>query len=151
VPAAPGRGREEESVVGDNVATENESAGRTEVGDDPCPVEAAVGVIGGKWKVLILWHLQERGTLRFAELQRAVAGVTQKVLSQQLRELERDGVITRRVYPEVPPRVEYSLSSLGATLRRPLDVLCEWGELFLGESRLAAGARSAPLPDGRER
>ena len=130
-------------MAGCNVAAEHNSADRMGVGDDPCPVEAAVGVIGGKWKVLILWHLQERGTLRFAELQRAVGGVTQKVLSQQLRELERDGVITRRVYPEVPPRVEYALSSLGTTLRGPLDVLCEWGELFLGESALRLSGPTA--------
>jgi DNA-binding HxlR family transcriptional regulator len=103
--------------------------------DSPCPVETAVGVIGGKWKVLILWHLQEQGTLRFAELQRALDGVTHKVLSQQLRELERDGMITRRVYAEVPPRVEYSLSALGETLRGPLAVFCEWGELLLRSRR----------------
>jgi DNA-binding HxlR family transcriptional regulator len=116
------------------------SASAVGVADDACPVETAVGVIGGKWKVLILWNLQERGTLRFAELQRAVAGVTQKVLSQQLRELERDGIVTRRVYPEVPPRVEYALSPLGDTLRGPLAVLCEWGELFLDARRPASAA-----------
>jgi DNA-binding HxlR family transcriptional regulator len=103
--------------------------------DESCPVETAVGVIGGKWKVLILWHLQERGTLRFAELQRALVGVTHKVLSQQLRELERAGMIARRVYAEVPPRVEYSLSALGETLRGPLAVFCEWGELVLKSRR----------------
>ena len=112
-----------------------ETAGADEDTDVPCPVETAVGVIGGKWKVLILWHLQERGTLRFAELQRALDGVTHKVLSQQLRELERDGMITRRVYAEVPPRVEYSLSALGETLRGPLAVFCEWGELLLTSRR----------------
>jgi DNA-binding HxlR family transcriptional regulator len=101
--------------------------------DSPCPVETAVAVIGGKWKVLILWHLQERGTLRFAELQRSVDGVTHKVLSQQLRELERDGMVARRVYAEVPPRVEYSLTALGETLRGPLAVFCEWGERLLRE------------------
>lgn len=115
-------------------ADQNDGAG------EPCPVETAVGVIGGKWKVLILWHLQEQGTLRFAELQRALDGVTHKVLSQQLRELERDGMITRRVYAEVPPRVEYSLSPLGETLRGPLAVFCEWGEMLLDARR----ARTAP-------
>lgn len=99
--------------------------------EDRCPVETAMAVIGGKWKVLILWHLQERGTLRFAELRRAVEGVTQKVLSQQLRELECDGMIARRVYAEVPPRVEYSLTPLGRTLREPLAALCQWGEALL--------------------
>jgi DNA-binding HxlR family transcriptional regulator len=99
--------------------------------DDPCPVETAIGVVGGKWKVLILWNLQERGTLRFAELLRAVEGVTQKVLTQQLRELERDGMVVRKVYAEVPPRVEYSLSPLGETFRGPLAVLCDWGRRYL--------------------
>jgi DNA-binding HxlR family transcriptional regulator len=112
-----------------------EKAYAEEDSDAPCPVETAVGVIGGKWKVLILWHLQERGRLRFAELERALDGVTHKVLSQQLRELERDGMITRRVYAEVPPRVEYSLSTLGETLRGPLAVFCEWGELVLKSRR----------------
>ena len=112
-----------------------ETAWAEEDADAPCPVETAVGVLGGKWKVLILWYLQERGTLRFAELQRALNGVSHKVLSQQLRELERDGMITRRVYAEVPPRVEYSLSALGETLRGPLAVFCEWGELLLTSRR----------------
>ena len=128
----------------------NEIAGATgREGDDRCPVETAVGVIGGKWKVLILWQLQEQGTLRFAELQRALDGVTQKVLSQQLRDLERDGMITRRVYPEVPPRVEYALSPLGLTLRGPLAALCEWGELFIrASSPNAAGATDSPTTAG---
>ena len=102
---------------------------------EPCPVETAIDRIGGKWKVLILWHLQERGTMRFAELRRAIGDVSQKVLSQQLRELERHGLVDRRVFPEVPPRVEYSLTPLGQTVRGPLAALCEWGELVIGEWR----------------
>jgi DNA-binding HxlR family transcriptional regulator len=128
---------EEASVAASDVSTPNEAGDETGAGDDQCPVETAVGVIGGKWKVLILWHLQEQGTLRFAELQRALGGVTQKVLSEQLRDLERDGMITRRVFPEVPPRVEYALSPLGRTLRGPLAALCEWGELYLAAARPA--------------
>jgi DNA-binding HxlR family transcriptional regulator len=85
--------------------------------------------------VLILWHLQEGGTRRFAELQRAVGGVTHKVLSTQLRELEADGMIVRRVYAEVPPCVEYALSPLGETVRAPLAVLCDWGESLLRARR----------------
>jgi len=112
-----------------------ETACAEEDSDAPCRVETAVGVISGKWKVLILWQLQERGTLRFAELQRTLDGVTHKVLSQQLRELERDGMVTRRVYAEVPPRVEYTLSALGETLRGPLAMFCEWGELLLQSRR----------------
>jgi DNA-binding HxlR family transcriptional regulator len=102
--------------------------------EEPCPVETVVGVIGGKWKILILWTLQERGTMRFAELGRAVGDVTQKVLSQQLRELERDGMIARRVYADVPPRVEYSLTPVGESLREPLAVLCAWGERYARQS-----------------
>jgi DNA-binding HxlR family transcriptional regulator len=79
---------------------------------EKCPVETAVDVLRGKWKILILWYLQD-GHYRFNELQRILPGVTQKVLSQQLRELERDGIISRRIYAEVPPRVEYYLTEHG--------------------------------------
>ncbi len=90
-----------------------------------CPAEATLGVIGGRWKVPILWHLLD-GTKRFSELRRALGNVTQKMLSQQLRELERDGVVRRKVYPEVPPRVEYALTPLGATMSAPLRALGAW-------------------------
>ena len=96
--------------------------------DEQCPVEAAMAIVGGKWKVAILFHLQERGTLRFAQLQRSIEGVTAKVLAQQLRELERDEMLVRRVYPEVPPRVEYSLSERGRSFTPVLAVICRWGE-----------------------
>jgi DNA-binding HxlR family transcriptional regulator len=92
-----------------------------------CPAEATLDVIGGRWKVLILWHLLA-GTKRFSELRRAMAGVTQKMLTQQLRELERDGVVHREVYAEVPPRVEYSLTDRGATLGPVVDAMCKWGK-----------------------
>ncbi len=108
-----------------------------------CPTEAALAVIGGRWKVPILWHLR-RGTLRFGELSRLLSGVTQKMLTQQLRELERDGIVYRRVYPEVPPRVEYSLTQLGASLSPLLDALSTWGEGFLTQvvaRREGVGAR----------
>src|SRR6516225_5521276 len=74
-----------------------------------CPVEAAVDVFGGKWKALILWWLQQR-TWRFAELRRQIPGITEKMLTHRLRELEADGIVERRVYPSVPPKVEYSLT-----------------------------------------
>jgi DNA-binding HxlR family transcriptional regulator len=91
-----------------------------------CPVEAAIDVFGGKWKVLILWWLQQR-TWRFAELRRQIPGITEKMLTQQLRELEADGIVDRRIYPTVPPRVEYSLTEYGQSLKRALRALCDWG------------------------
>jgi DNA-binding HxlR family transcriptional regulator len=91
-----------------------------------CPVEAAVDVFGGKWKALILWWLQER-TWRFAQLRRQIPGITEKMLTQQLRELEADGIVDRRVYPTVPPKVEYSLTEYGRSLKRALQEICDWG------------------------
>ena len=92
-----------------------------------CPAEATLGVIGGRWKVPILWHLLE-GTRRFSELRRALGNVTQKMLAQQLRELERDGVVSRKVYAEVPPKVEYSLTPRGRSLRPVVESMCKWGK-----------------------
>jgi DNA-binding HxlR family transcriptional regulator len=91
-----------------------------------CPVEAAVDAFGGKWKPLILWWLQQR-TWRFAELRRQIPGITEKMLTQQLRELEADGIVDRRVYPTVPPKVEYSLTEYGYSLKRALRAICDWG------------------------
>jgi DNA-binding HxlR family transcriptional regulator len=101
-----------------------------------CPVEATLAVIGGRWKALILFHLRDQ-TLRFAALRRKVAGVSERVLTQQLRELEGDGVVRRQVYPEVPPRVEYSLTDYGRTLRPITDLMCAWGK----EHQRRAGAK----------
>jgi DNA-binding HxlR family transcriptional regulator len=92
-----------------------------------CPVEAAIDVFGGKWKALILWWLNQR-TWRFAELRRQIPGITEKMLTQQLRELEADGIVERRVYPTVPPKVEYSLTDYGRSLKRALKAICDWGE-----------------------
>src|SRR5258708_30819577 len=91
-----------------------------------CPVKATVDVIGGKWKPLVLFFLK-RGPQRFNELRRQMPGVTQKMLTQQLRELERDGIVHRRVYAQVPPKVEYSLTRYGDSLRPPLEMMCKWG------------------------
>ena len=91
-----------------------------------CPVEAALEVIGGKWKGVVLYHLLE-GTQRFNELQRAIGGVTQRVLIKQLRELETDGLIERTVFPVVPPKVEYSLTPRGRSLEPILVALRDWG------------------------
>ncbi len=92
-----------------------------------CAVDVTVGVIGGRWKVLILQALFKEGTLRNSELKRELGRVTPKVLSQQLRELERDRIITRVVHPEVPPRVEYSLTELGRSLWPVLQAMHAWG------------------------
>ena len=92
-----------------------------------CPVEITLAVLGGRWKVLILRELLQ-GTQRFNALQRALPGITQKMLTQQLRELEQDGVLQRTVYAQVPPKVEYSLTELGVSLSPILDAMHEWGE-----------------------
>lgn len=89
-------------------------------------VGVTLRVIGGKWKPLILWHLNEK-PVRFGELMRKMPGITQKMLTQQLRELEDDGLVIRKLYPEVPPRVEYSLSDYGKTLGPVLQAMSDWG------------------------
>ncbi len=92
----------------------------------PCPVETTLKVIGDKWKVLILRDLFT-GTKRFSELKKSLGTVTQKRLTQQLREREADGIISRKVYPVVPPKVEYSLTELGKTLKPVIQSLSDWG------------------------
>lgn len=91
-----------------------------------CPVEVTVEVLDGKWKPLILWHLRDE-TRRFAQLRRLMPSISQRMLTQRLRELEADGLITRKVYAVVPPRVEYSLTALGRTLIPIMDQMCDWG------------------------
>lgn len=98
-----------------------------------CPVETTLRVIGGRWKVLILRELFDQAK-RFGELHRAMNGITQKMLTQQLRELEQDGIVHREVYLQVPPKVEYSLTPLGRTLRPILDSMHQWGLRFLDNS-----------------
>jgi DNA-binding HxlR family transcriptional regulator len=95
-----------------------------------CPSRAVLARIGGKWTALIIRSLAGR-TLRYNELQREVAGISQKMLTQTLRALEEDGVIARKVYPVIPPMVEYSLTPLGRTLVKPLHAICEWAERHL--------------------
>src|SRR5262249_14442057 len=91
-----------------------------------CGIEAALEVLGGKWKAAIVWHL-DPSPLRFAQLRRAITGITEKMLIQQLRELVADGLVHREDYREVPPKVEYSLTDFGRSLRTVLVPLCDWG------------------------
>lgn len=100
-----------------------------------CPVEATLDLIGGKYKTLILWHLAG-GPQRFSQLQRLIPRATPKMLTQQLRELEEDGVIHREVFPVVPPRVEYSLTARGRSLLPILNAMRDWGTAYLHEQNL---------------
>ncbi len=95
-----------------------------------CSVDVTLAVIGGKWKPAILWHLKKR-TLRFSELQRKFPGTTRKMLTQQLRELETDGLIRREVFAQVPPRVEYSFTDKGRSICPVLDLMYDWGKQLL--------------------
>jgi DNA-binding HxlR family transcriptional regulator len=108
------------------------------------PVEAALSVIGGRWKILIICRLFD-GKHRFNEMRRSIAGVSQRMLTQNLRELERDGVVERRVFPESPPRVEYGLTAFGRTLEPVLDQLCEWREIYQSRGAQPAAPRDATV------
>ncbi len=110
-----------------------------------CPVETGMELLSGKWKPRLLWKFYKQGTLRFGELKRAMPEVTAKMLTQQLRELEQDGLIQRKVYAEVPPKVEYSLSDFGRTLGPILDQVATWSsnqqrkisQILVGQEGLA--------------
>jgi DNA-binding HxlR family transcriptional regulator len=103
-----------------------------------CPVEATLDVIGGKWKPLILFYLLGE-TRRFGELRRLMPGVTQRMLTRHLRELEEDGVVHREVYREVPPKVEYSLTEFGRSLEPVLLQMLDWGQRYI--SRVSGGTK----------
>ena len=92
-----------------------------------CPVEATLAIIGGKWKPLILFYLMQH-TRRFNELRRLIPQVTQQMLTLQLRELERDGIVHRHIYAEIPPKVEYSLTEKGRSLEPILELMLQWGQ-----------------------
>lgn len=102
---------------------------KTQAVNEQCPVEVGLNILSGKWKLKILWHLSN-GTIRFNELQRLLGNITTKTLTQQLRELEEQGIVTRKVFPEIPPKVEYSLSEIGVTLKPILAQLCSWGKNY---------------------
>lgn len=96
-----------------------------------CSVEAAIGLLDGKWKCIVLWHLLKLKVMRFNEIRKSIPNVTQRMLTNQLRELEQDGLIIRTVYPQVPPKVEYQLSQLGQSLEPILVALKEWGDTHI--------------------
>lgn len=108
--------------------------------DNPanCPLMSAINILGGKWKPIIL-HMLAEGTMRFGELRKNIPLVSQKMLTQQLRELEADGIVARKVYPEVPPRTEYSLTERGLTLKPILQDLYVWGQVNSEDSIKTAG------------
>ncbi len=112
-----------------------------------CAVEATVGVIGGRWKAVILYWLLKQGTQRFGQLRRLLPNATQRMLTLQLRELEEDGLVDRKVYAQVPPRVDYSLTPLGRSLEPILMGMRDWGERY--KTRLHASP--AALPERRSR
>lgn len=113
------------------VATEIKD--RINLSEINCEKELTLAVIGGKWKLIILWHLGHEGTKRFGELNKLIPHITKKMLTNQLRELEDDQLISRKVYSEVPPRVEYSLTEYGISLMPVLQMMYEWGKNY-GES-----------------
>jgi len=96
-----------------------------------CPVEATISQIGGKYKAIILYHLIQDHVLRFNELQKYIPQATAKMLTQQLRELEHDGLIHREVYPVVPPKTEYTLTERGKTLTPVINDICQWGRSYM--------------------
>ena len=110
-----------------------------------CGLEASLSVIGGKWKILIIWQLANRPR-RFGELRRLVTGVTEKMLIQGLKELEKDGLVSRRDFRETPPKVEYSLTERGVELANVLRPLCEWGKENFGEQIAPSQLESYPIP-----
>ncbi len=117
--------------------------------DSQCPSRLVLDRIADKWTALVI-HLLSKKTMRYAELHREIGGISQKMLTQTLRSLERDGLVDRKVYPVVPPRVEYSLSRLGRTLIEPLRALCRWSEKHLAElqaNRLRAKAKASAQID----
>lgn len=112
-----------------------------------CYIQVTLEVIGGKWKTLILWYLID-GKKRFSELRRLIPGCTQRMLTHQLRELERDGIIAREIYRQVPPKVEYSLTGSGESLVPILKLACDWGIRRADDLNAPAGkgARSNGVP-----
>lgn len=116
--------------------------------DDPadaCPITPVVDLIFSRWTTPILWTLQEHGTQRFVELERRI-GVTPKVLTQRLRQLERDGLVQRELFAEVPPRVEYRITELGSSFRPVFAALSQWSGQHMADVEAARAGYTGPLP-----
>ncbi|BFT69166.1 MULTISPECIES: helix-turn-helix domain-containing protein [Paenibacillus] len=118
---------------------------RIEIDQINCEKELTLALIGGKWKLIILWHLGIDGTKRFSELQRLIPHITQKILTNQLRELEEDQLVERTVYPVVPPKVEYKLTPYGESLVPILKLMYNWGKNY-GEEVLGRTSNSELIP-----
>ena len=112
-----------------------------------CPVDATINMIGGKYKSLILWKLMTETTLRFSQLQKEIPTATPKMLTQQLRELEANGLINRHVYPVVPPKVEYSLTNFGKSIRPVLESMYIWGSDYLNNQGLQVNCSMTAITD----
>ncbi|MCU0335124.1 MAG: helix-turn-helix transcriptional regulator [Chitinophagaceae bacterium] len=114
-----------------NVDNQNVASKKTLVFDETsCPVTATMKVLGGKWKPILINAIYFTAPARFGELKRSVKGITQSMLTQQLRELEDDGIISRKIYAEIPPRVEYTLTEFGLTLSPVILAMAKWGEEY---------------------
>jgi len=111
-----------------------------------CPISPVVDLVFSRWTTPVLWTLYEFGTLRFVELERRLGTITAKVLTQRLRQLERDGLVRRRYHPEVPPRVEYEITELGRSLSTVFAALGEWSAAHLPEVEKSRAAYQGPLP-----
>jgi DNA-binding HxlR family transcriptional regulator len=101
--------------------------------DETCPTRQVLNLVGDKWTVLIIGLLQYHHTLRFSEMKHIIQGISQKMLTQTLRSLERNGIVERTIYPQVPPRVEYKLTPLGVTLSEPIRAIKEWAETHISD------------------
>ena len=104
---------------------------KTEAVSNACPMELGINILSGKWKLRILWNLYIKKVVRFNELKRNLGNITTKTLTEQLRELEDKKIIKRTIYPEIPPKVEYSLTDIGNTIGPVLKTLCDWGNEYL--------------------
>ena len=116
--------------------------------DGPCPIERVLTIFGGKWKPSILFHLESQSPLRFNELRRRIPGVTQRMLTNQLRELERDGLVRREQFLEIPPRVEYSLTKLGESVGPVGQAIDQWGQQHIKKVQEARHQHDRLTSDG---